>query len=381
MHIKITDLLSRSIHHTRATLFEPFQLKKWGKLLLIGYCAGALSFGSVGGDFSQPKKDDAFHSRENVASAVQEESDEGARLDQATDAPLSATEAADMQNRGGVDGVSPFILMVLFCAFLCIGLPLYLFFMWLNARFTFIWLQGAMQNDTRIKALFCDYKKEGASLYRFNCIVFFVIFLSLVLLGFWFYTEGTRRGVFESGYVWTFQSGFELLILPVSLFLFEIALSGVIHFVMNCFIVPTMWTERISVKEGFKTIAPFLSADMFQILKYACITIGLKIAAFIVTGVLSFGIFLFVGILAAILVGVPYLLFSVLLKVHSLFIIVAVVFGIPLVLLLCLMLASANLPCALFLRAFSVFFITELRARGKKTDDKAHNQGESFLSL
>jgi hypothetical protein len=198
--IKFTDLISKSIEHTKLVLFQPFLLKKWLRLLWIGILAGAITGGGLGGGGSDhvSKKADAapelnqINQELTVDSASSSES-AGTKTDQSS----SKFKAAMRQALAVLSGFPPLILFGIAFILVVVLTGTMLFFIWLNARFKFVWLHAIIHNDAAITKPFRDYQREGNSLFKLSIVVGLSVLIFLGLLGSWVYFALASAGFFN----------------------------------------------------------------------------------------------------------------------------------------------------------------------------------------
>jgi len=236
-------------------------------------------------------------------------------------------------------------------------IPLLILFMWLNARFVFVWLRAIVDNDPQVKKTFAECQGEGQSLFKFNCLVLFSIVCVVLGLAAWVYFTGMSMGAFSEGFAWTFKAGFLIGIVPVLAVLAAIPLFVVLSFLLSNFIVPIMNKQKTTIAPAFKHCWEVIKQKKKDTFVFLALLVGLGIASMILKMIVSFACLLVVGLCAAILIGVPYLVFMVLVKLKIIFIILAILLGLPLLVGMIVLFMSVNLPFAVFFRVFSLYFL------------------------
>lgn len=222
-------------------------------------------------------------------------------------------------------------------------LALSLFFMWLSARFHFIFLELVTLRDMSIGEAFRKYKMQGNSLFLWS-LGFMAVFLAGSLLCF------LPALLFRSA-AWLFFS------VPLFLvFLMAVAVAGVLVF---DFVTPMMYRDGIRTMEAFKKFLS-LKPNIGSLFLYFLIKMGLGILGFLIALLVIFGAGLLVllGALLLALIGAGLAAMVPFLK--SFLLVLGAVFLVFSILALIVLFGLATLPIPIFFRVFSLGFLTRL---------------------
>jgi len=355
--VKIETLITKSINRTKLILFKPFSMKKWFCLLLIAYLAGNLGGGS--GNFS------GMDRKAKKAEAAEQEYLIDANDEQ--DTGQEYTDGWDRSARGtSKNNFCPLKSTVGPWIFLVIGilgtvfLVIVILFTWLSSRFKFIWLNSIMANDASIAEPFKRFSKEGNSLFKFFLALMFAGLVFFGLIAFWVYTNGAATGVFEKDNNLSFMQLVNVFALPAVVLIIGIIALAIIHIIIDHFVVTIMGIEHCLFKPAWEKFTDILSNNKKDFVIYFLVLIGLGIATVILSFLIAFICVIALLIVAAVLFGLPFLLFSALLKLKIVFIIFAIILGIPFFAVVMLLLMSIGLPFAVFFKSFSLYFISSL---------------------
>ena len=331
----VGSLINLSWCKTKEILL-PFEFKRWLKILLIVWLAGQ----GAGGNFSLPNRPRSFPSQKQAqvqpvspeaSSAATTETISAQSLETAPSPTLTPQEKA----KEAFKKLGPwlFVLIVIF-------IVLALLFMWLSARFQFIFLELVIRRDISIGESFRKFGAHGNSFFLWSW-GFIGVFLAGSLLCF-------LPAILFRQAAWLFLS------LP--LFVIFLLAAAVLGVVVSDFVAPMMYQDGLKTMGAlnkFFVLKPKTS-DLFV---YFLLKIGLGVLA----GVLTFVIMLVVG-LAILLVGLLALLLGVVLvKIFPFLKVSLLVLGVITgIVLFALSFGLATLFVPIFFRIFSLGFLARL---------------------
>jgi hypothetical protein len=350
--VPIGELVSLSISRTNLILFKPFSLKKWLCLLFIAYLAGSLTNCSLNGPANQSrsqKKPKAIQSHQvteqaniNVSNGQFKTKDTLFRYD-------------NKKIRPGLFFALPIILIAIFLV-----VPLMILFTWLVSRFKFIWYEAIVKNDASILEPFKGYKKEGNSLFRFYLVLLLGVIVFLGFMALLVYTIGNASGFFSSQNEISFFAALSAFLLPGLIFIAGVILLSFLHIAVDHFVVTIMALEREGFKTAWGKFLKLYKANQKEFLFYLLVLTGLGIVCGIMIICLIILCIIAVIFLAAIAFGLPYLIFAVALKSMPLFVVAAVIIGLPFAVGFFLLMSGIFLPFAVFFRSFSLYFLSSI---------------------
>lgn len=366
-NIKFSYLIAQAAEHSKLLLFKPFSLKKWLILAFIAYMSGAMGMGSGSG--MGPKKNiktaEAAQDSINIQISHNEEipadvSNISYNYSRYIDTQynkaivkenfrLNAASIQDFTKKikesfSGAGGAGAFLIIT--GIFLVIGLVV--LFIWLSARFKFIWFESIVKNDASIKTPFKNYEKEGNSLFKFFLILI-ACFMGLLLL------MAACGILIYSGPHFVIALSISIVIFIIAVILF--ILLGVC---IEQFVVPIMALEKCSFVSAWKKFTPILKSNATDIALYFLVLLGLYIASIILSFILFIGVTLAALLCALVIFGAPYLILAVLLKAKIIFYVISLIFFIPFITVFILAIVSVKLPFAVFFRSFSLYYFASL---------------------
>lgn len=348
MHkVSIKTLIRKSIDRTILILFKPFSLKKWLFLLLIAVLAGNIGGGNGGGGGRRPKK----------AEAVQQQSTTD-RFDTELIGEDYLTSDSTYSNQ--IENGRSTLASVAIGIGVLFTLAIVVLFTWIGARFKFIWFNAIVNNDASIKEPFSQYKTEGGSLFRFLLILLLMVLGFFGLLALWAYFSGVSAGVFVNGATPSFGEAFKTFALPVLAFVIGFIFLIILNVCIDHFVVTIMAMEHCLFKSAWGRFINIARENRRDFLLYFLVLIGLRIVAGIITFLIALVCLLVILIVGALLLGVPYLLIGLLLKAKLLYIIFAIIVGVPLLAAVILLFMGIGLPFSVFFRNFSLYFLSSL---------------------
>ncbi len=370
---KISSLIRKSIDRSELILFRPFELKKWLALILIAALAGALGGGNGANPRSpnpQKREETSIENSvstesENTAPApaqISEEITNGSTT--AGTVPKNNIEpAADTLGETAPQEPSSAPNPILIVILVVIGLALSILFTWLSSRFRFIWLNSILQNTSAIREPFGRFRSEGNNLFKaLLAILGGTLLYAAIVFGLMFLV-GQIFGVFKEGFAWDFSMGLvftliSILFLGIPGILLALAFLGI-----EDFVITIMTLEPSKFRDAWKSFWGLYSQNKKDFWIYVFVKIGLSIVAMLLQLMLLIGWALLALVTGAIIFGIPYYIFSVLLKINMIFWILAGIAGIPFLIVFILLMAAINLPFATFFRSFSLYFLSSLKTK------------------
>ncbi|MFC1590544.1 hypothetical protein ACFL42_03540 [Candidatus Omnitrophota bacterium] len=365
--IPFSTLISKSVDRTMLILFRPFNLKKWLLLLFIAYMAGAIGGGNGSGGGrgggTPPKEAEAQEERSIFNEYSSKESDK---------APAPAVNAPAEEKSGALAGLLPgpsadkqppsagfLVLVITPIVILIFGLVVLL--TWLSARFRFIWYDSMVKNDASVKGPFIQYKTEGDSLFRFFLLLLLVTLLALGVIGVWAFFTGSVSGIFGAGTQPSIDVIYKVFILPIIALGVVIITLVVFTVFIDDFVVTIMAMDRSLFLPAWRKFLEIFRQNRKDFILYLLVLLGLGILSGVIALIIAIVCILAILIAAAVVFGLPYLIIGALLKANIVFVIYAVIAGIPFAIAAILLLLSVNLPFAVFFRNFSLHYFSSLK--------------------
>lgn len=373
---------------SREILF-PFDFKRWFKILVIVWLAGAGIQGFTT-NFKAPAKPvkTSFAFRKTFKPAlppvilpqniekmsraflaqtppsagipgsfpgrIQELSKAGKPLSIRQDADRIAKLKAKMEHPKRKTGPVLSVLLVAGMIVLGMGFVVFVvFFMWFSCRFNFVLLDTIVTREPAIKEPFKRHKEEGNSYFKWS-----LAFLGIVLGAF------LAVGLVGTGLLWIVK-GHGVLSITLGIFtgvlLFAI-LSGMIlaGIVMRDLVLPVMYREKIPAMSAMNK---FLKANTFalgKVFQYLLVIFGLWLLAVIVQGIV--GILVVIGgVIAGGILTIPGIVLIKALPLLKLpLILLGSLVAIALVLAVIVVIGMVMLPAVIFFRVFALAYLTRL---------------------
>jgi len=343
-------LIWKSIDRTKLILFQPFDIKKWLKLLLIACLAGAMGIGS---GISGTGNDDVdiFEQAMVHSSSMAYAQDWPVVEKETSDSPWSA-----FKNELSSLGWPNWVIAVFVLIILAFGLLL----MWLAARFKFIWYDSIVYNVAEIVKPFRKYRPHGNSLFRLFVVLGIVTLIFSGLMLAWVYSIADSAGLLEDGIDWSWRLGIEKFGAPLLISAVFILVFLTFQLFVNQFVVPIMAMDNVSFQLAWSKFMTVLKANVKDLFVYLAVTAGLLMAAGFLVMIVMFILLFIILLLAGFIFIIAYYLIVTLLKAKMLFTIFTVMIGTPFIIALVLFTLSISLPVAVFLRYFSLYYLTSL---------------------
>lgn len=239
-----------------------------------------------------------------------------------------------------------------------IALAFAIFINWVSARFKFIWLRTIIGNDASIAAPWREYQREGNSLFKFFLGLMVVVCVIMGLFVWWAWTNASSVGLFDKGSpvsIWAVLKAFGP---PTIIFISGILFLMILGQFIEQFVVAVMGVERCQFVEAWHKSIGFFASRKLELALFFLVCIGLGIASGIIAGIIAIICVLVMLVAGALLLGVPYLLIAMWLKLLPLYIIYAILVGIPFFVAVLLLFVGIYLPFSVFFRCFSLYFLS-----------------------
>lgn len=339
--MKFSRLIDASIEWTTAVLFRPFNVKKWLILGFIALMAGALA---GNGNF-----------RLNLPVGEKENKN---------------TEITQTHNRSieqsFQDGLKQFkqslkdpLTQVLIVSGVLLFLALTVFLTWICARFVFVFLESVVKNDASVKIPFHSNKTIGNSLFKFWITITVIMWIILGVLVYLSAVSLIKSGVFDKPPTWESVTKFVSIILPsLSVLIFVAIIAVLTGFFINHFAVPVMFKRRLNFLEAVRISMQIISENKKEVFLYFWLFAGLRICAWIISGLLYMAGFLGIIFPAIIFGAVCYAVYALLPPVlHAAYLIILAVIFVPVLVFMSYCLICLYLPFGVFLRTFNIKFL------------------------
>lgn len=340
--VDFISIIDASIEWTKAVLFKPFNLKKWLILCLIAFLAGTLS-GGFHSNFGNKSPSKSRQSNTSQTQSLQQETKFQSTPD------LHAIKNKILNNPRIIALIISGVLLV--C---CIVI----FFIWLNARFSFIFIEALTKNDASIKIPFRSSKQIGNSLfvaYLPISAVFLSLFGSLV---FFIIKDIMRLTVYNKGYAVGFKKIF-LTCLPYGFSIVVLfIISIILYLIISDFVQIVMFKDRIKFMPAFLKAISVINRNKSNFITYIFVKMGLGIGCGMIFMLLYMICLLVLIIPGAIIAFLFYLLYHIL--PHLAFFIILAIVLVPTLLVISCFFLCLGLPFAVFFRTLSMKFIARL---------------------
>ncbi len=356
--VKMVDIIAKSFNRTGLILFQPFSVKKWIILLFIAFLAGSL-FNFNGGS--------NYPGVNSGKSTIQEDTVSGDAVTKPPESKLAEKEAVASKAEifsEAVEAIAESKVISywawLVAAGILLVIPLIILITWLRARFLFIWYNAIVNNAAIIVEPFGRFKVLGNSLFKLFLIIIGLGVLTLGISLSWGYLSALSSGVFEEGFNWSISSVFNMWLMPALILIASLVLLGIFNFFVEHFVVPIMAIDQDKFPAAGVKFWAIFKGNIKDFILCILLFIGLGIAGTIALFIVGIAMLITLLLIAAILFGIPFLIFFVLLKLKVVFFILAGLAGIPFVLMAFLILAMVSLPVSVFFRSFSLYFLSSL---------------------
>ena len=359
--VKFDEIIHASLEWTTTVLFRPFNIKKWVILAFIAILAGAISGGN---SFRMDSPVDKAYHNQSAEKDAKIESKEKASV------PAGTKSFSDIKNELNLFFAqltsAPGIFFII--GGIALVIIVLMIFIWLDSRFTFIFLQDVCANDASIKLPFTQNKKIGNSLFSFNAVFFFLCMLITIILLYYFAKAIIAimgPAAFESILATGMFMKVFLPCVPYFLFfLLLLLLAGIVYFVINDFVILVMFKEKINVLKAFSVALGIIKNNKANICVYCLIKIGLSICAGIIYWIIYFIATVAIVFPAIMVVSLSAFFYKTMpLAYQPVFILICVIIAIPILLFFWYCFLCLSLPFAVFFRTFSIKFFGKLNSR------------------
>lgn len=349
--VKMTALIGESFDRTVEILFKPFSMKKWLKFTLIALLAGMLfgGNGSGGGNNNSTKKDTG-----KTVSQAQKAA--GTEEDKAASTPAKTPLSPEAARRNATIALTVVAVFVTFLVFFIV------FMTWVGARFKFVWLNAIINNTGAITEPYSRHRRQGNSFFRLSIILVIVFFLALGLLIGTIVYGMISCGAFQKGFEWAPAVALKIFLAPALTGIIFLILFFIFAFLMDHFVVPIMAFDECAVSQALKRLGGILGANWKDFLLFILVFFLLSIVAGVFAGLLALVAAIVLLIAAAVIFGLPFLLLWLAFKLKVIFIIYAIVAGIPYIFAAIITVIAMSLPFAVFFRVFSLKYLLNLGA-------------------
>jgi hypothetical protein len=361
----------------------PFHFKRWLKVLIIVWFAGA-GIQGCSANFSVPKKSVRSSSVSGGSPGVQPPpgaSQQGAEqmspVLPAGTLPFAGASNFSVkqiqvpaQNGSASPNAEPatklkavmdrlkskanFIgLLWIAAGIMSLGFIFVAFLMWLSSRFNFVLLDAVLTQEPAIKGPFRKHREAGNSYF-----VWTLLFTGIGLVAF---LLGGLLVVLSLGIMkWSPVLGIPLMILGGLFALAVIVTMVSVGTIMRDFVVPIMYREKIPVMSALNKFLKTGAFTLGKVSRYLLVIFGLWILATVIQSIV--GIFALIGgMIAGGLMAIPGLiLFKILPFLKIPLIILGSLAAIALLLAVIVVIGMVLLPVVIFFRVFALTYLTRL---------------------
>ncbi|MBU2101981.1 MAG: hypothetical protein KKF80_01145, partial [Candidatus Omnitrophica bacterium] len=324
-----------------------FRFKKWLILGFIALMAGHLAGGNFRASFPEPD-DSRKPARE--ATIADTPGYTGVKT------PLPSSPRENL--RGFRDEVlKPPVYPILILVATGV-LIILLIFMWLAARFNFVFLNAVTKNDTAIKAPFRAFKLPANSYFTFNVVMTTLSLLLAALVAIIWFRTFITLGAFDAPRT----MGILSIILKSIPFLLAlvvfIIIVSIVHCIANDFVLVIMAARNTTFMPAVHESFILISRNTFATVKYLFIKMGLGICAGIIAAIIN--LILLIGLLIPIIIVAAafYALYSATpLPAQPVVSVIVFIIAFPVMLTFWYCVACLHLPFAVFFRTLSIKFL------------------------
>lgn len=238
MDVKYLEPLQSAWDRMVRILFRPFDLNKW---LVVGFAAwlatltdGGVSFPTGIGDWS------------SVTQAGQEAS----------------------QEMGELSGC----VLAAIVAIVILVLALVVAVLWVEARGEFVFLDDVVQDRTAIAAPWRSFAPQGNSLFLWRLGFVFAVLVSMAVIWAPFVSVAARTGDADPGSLFVM-----LLIAAILATLVVVLAAAVVAFLLEGFVVPLMYRDRLRTSEAWRRLLPLVTANAGPFLVCGLVVVGLHL--------------------------------------------------------------------------------------------------------
>ena len=277
MQVEYAEPLSKGYNHMKKALFQPFDMKKWFIVGFTAFLAGLTDCDNHGGGGNSGG--DGLHSFADIL-----------------EAPYTAWNW--LQDNPGWSMLIFFGIAVLFA--------LYILFTWISSRGKFMFLDNVVHDRALIAQPWREFGSLSNSLFIWR--LFYGLFCLAIIISFIVHVWRSAYGLYYDDFndvPWAFLIRMGLLLL------FMILVLSYIDLLLNEFVVPVMYKNRINVLQAWGLFLEIHWAHFLQFLFFALIWLVMSVAVVILV--------IFAGLLTCclgfLLLALPYINTVVLLPV------------------------------------------------------------------
>ena len=322
MPISAVDAIGPSFQHTKQQLTQPFSVKQWAKLALVGFLAGELSSGGCNtSSFQVPHQTQT----QQFAAATP---------------PVS----------------NPVLYGSLILLLIVAGFVLVIVLMYASSVMRFILFDSVIAKRCEIRRGWERRHREGFRYFIWQILLMLSTVIGLTILVGIPAALAVALGWFshpKDHMVPLILGGMALFFLLLA---FIVTLI-VVHVMTKDFVVPQMALENLSAMEGWRRLLPMLKSEKGSYAGYFGMKIVMAIAASVVVGIVSVIVILLmlipVGGIGAVVVlggkaaGLAWNLYTITL---------AVVVGAIVLALILYVISPISVPAIVFFPAYSIYF-------------------------
>lgn len=349
-------LIAMSWNRTAEILFKPFNFKKWiilGIIIVLAGQAGGFNF-NIGGNKADIEK--------AINQITKESPSSSGEIAQTAPAGPSAPEnlsMPDIRTLPIFSNPKKAMLLVLIVGgvLLLLGLLLFLW-MWVQANFSFVFIESVIKNDASIRVPFHRNKPQGNSYLMWN-----ICFSSAAILLLCAIIIPPAAVIMKSGML-TGKAAFDIakifsIVMPyIAPLIAGIVVLVLVAMIVVDFILPVMYAKRIGIVSAWRVFRGFFSHNYADVLLYFLVKLGLGILAILASiAIIIAGLvcFLLAAGLSGFLGWLIYLITPQAAKAGVL--IVLLVLGVGILIVLAALFMLLFLPIPVFFRLFSLYVL------------------------
>ena len=323
MPISALDSISPAFQHTKQQLTQPFSVKQWAKLALVGLLAGELSSG--GGCNTSGLRD-------------------------------VMRQSGSHQFAAGPSLPNPMLFASMILVLAVAGFVLFILLMYVSSVMRFILFDSIIAKRCEIRKGWDRRQRNGLQYFVWQILLMLAAMAGMVILvgipaafalamGWWSQPKAHMLPLILGGIVLFF-----VLMAFVVTFL-------VVHVMSKDFVVPQMAMENISAIEGWRRLLPMLKAEKGSYAGYIGMKVVMAIAASVAVGIVVLIVVLLMlipigGVGAAVVLGGKAA--GLAWNVYT--ITAAVVVGLILLAFIMYVVSLISVPVIVFFPAYSIYF-------------------------
>lgn len=220
MTISVTEPISKALQRTGKVLFKPFDIGKW---FLLGFCAFLARCGEQGGGFNFPNPGGGGGGRGGGPSTQQ-------------------VQQWFTANLPWIIGIAAAILIVIVIISLLV--------LWLRSRGTFMFTDGIVRNRGAVSEPWRAFRHHGNSLFGFSILLTLtalLVYAAILGIGALIAWSDIKAQQWGAGAV-------SAIIICLLLFFMTGVFFAIVTFLLNDFVVPTMYLRGVNVMDGWSIV-------------------------------------------------------------------------------------------------------------------------------